>query len=176
MEINKNESETRKSLYIFLCSLLGIMLFVMLQKAALLLLTLFLGSQTGTLVSTFGNIDIAIFDTVSYILALFFGGWYGVWLGLHWYGIVYESGRGGITRALFNHAKDLSSLSGSRPSKPVVTQSRKETSESKWQFEDLVAARPEQRPARVDDMEWSRKVSVKKSVPVEEKPKRVVKK
>ena len=159
MQTNYKQSESRKSLYVFLCSLLGVMLFVMLQKSALLLLTLLTNAQETQ--QAFRS-DIPVFDTLTFLLALFFGGWYGVWLGLHWYDIVYESGRGGILRSMFSHVRDLSYLSRSsnrpaseRPAKAVTAH------EPRWQFDDLVQSKLFPKPARMDDVEWSKKVSVR---------------
>ncbi len=161
MQTNYKQSESRKSLYVFLCSLLGVMLFMMLQKSALLLLTLLLNAQ-GEQASLIGS-DIQVFDTVTYVLALFFGGWYGVWLGLHWYDIVYENGQGGIMRNMFSHVKGMSQLAGNRPARPTSERPSQSVPrhEPRWQFDDLVKSKPLPKPARMDDVEWSTKVSVR---------------
>ncbi len=62
--------------------MLGILLFLMLQRSAFLVLFL-LGADIGSMESqALGIVTTAI--------AVVFGAWYGVWLGLVWYSAVYE--------------------------------------------------------------------------------------
>lgn len=38
--------------------------------------------------------DYLLFDYITFTFALFFGWWYGIWIGLAWYTAVYEEGEG----------------------------------------------------------------------------------
>jgi hypothetical protein len=84
----------------------------------------------------------------------------------------------------------MSRLANAKPTRqaPVERPVRTTPTEPRWQFDDLVKPKPFPKPARMDDVEWTKKVSVtrapKTSRPIaftEEpvmvtKPKRVVKK
>src|SRR6185503_1491686 len=98
MDSVKKEYTSKKALYLLLCGLLGLILFVTIQQAAMLMLILLLVNQVGALDAGLQS-QITMFDSVSYILAMFFGAWYGIWLGIHWYAIVYEAGRRGLFHA-----------------------------------------------------------------------------
>jgi hypothetical protein len=87
-----------KSLYIFLCTVLGVMLFVVLQRS--LALIHFILLNTNYQLFSFG-LDPATLELINYIsigIAGFFGGWYGTWLGLHWHEVVYEKAQSGFKR------------------------------------------------------------------------------
>lgn len=79
-----------KALYIFLCSILGLILFMIFHRALVVIYYLVLDNnfQKFSFGMTAG--DIQILDFLTMLVALFLGGWYGVWLGLHWYNLVYE--------------------------------------------------------------------------------------
>lgn len=72
----------KKSFYVFLCGLLGMLLFILLQRSLFLLAFL-----AGVDVLSF---DFQRLDYFTFVLATFSGLWYGIWLGLHWYFVVYE--------------------------------------------------------------------------------------
>ena len=73
---------TRKSFYIFLAMVLGVLLFLMVQRAAFIAAFL-LGADISSLYAqALGVITTAV--------AVSFGAWYGVWLGLIWYAAIYE--------------------------------------------------------------------------------------
>ncbi|MDR3643189.1 MAG: hypothetical protein P4L74_06215 [Candidatus Doudnabacteria bacterium] len=78
----------RKSLYIFLCSLLGVLMFMLLERLAVFFYLYLLAG--GYLVTNMSYLQIAIFDYIVLVLAMMLGAWYGVWLGLYWYRIIYE--------------------------------------------------------------------------------------
>lgn len=62
---------TRKSFYIFLTMVLGVLLFLMLQRAAFLVAFL-AGVDVGSLSSE-------ALGAVTSVIALVFGAWYGIW-------------------------------------------------------------------------------------------------
>jgi len=85
----------KKSLYIFLTSLLGALLFLILHRIVAFAYFVLLYFNYGTFGLGLSINDILAFDYVSLIMALLLGGWYGVWLGLYWFDAVYgNSGQG----------------------------------------------------------------------------------
>mgnify|MGYP000845509558 CR=1 FL=1 len=82
----------RKALYLFLSSLLGILLLQMLHRSIFVIYDIigdFFPAQSW-LNLDFYTLSVIDFSTV--ILFMFIGGWYGIWLGLHWYKQIYEDG------------------------------------------------------------------------------------
>lgn len=78
-----------KSLYLFLCSILGMILFSMLHRALFVMYGLLLEINFQTY--SFGLTDAAIrtIDFLTMVTAMFLGGWYGTLLGIDWYSLVY---------------------------------------------------------------------------------------
>ena len=71
-------------------------------------------------------------------LALTGGGWYGVWLGMHWYEVAYEKR---TFPGLGMHLAEVFSISNLRISLPPKTGSKKSSPQfaNFWQIDDLVA-------------------------------------
>lgn len=105
---------TRKSFYIFLSSMLGVLLFLMLQRSAFLIAFL-LGADIG-------SVQSQALGVVTTAIAVVFGAWYGVWLGLVWYSAVYEE-------------RTVNSIFGSLARN---IRERKSQAEA-WDLDDLVA-------------------------------------
>lgn len=106
---------TRKSFYIFLSMVLGVLLFLMLQRAAFLVAFL-----VGVDVSSLSAQALSVVTTA---IAVVFGAWYGIWLGLVWYVAIYEER---TTSSLFGWIKRSSS-------------SRRTASDDSWEIDDLVS-------------------------------------
>lgn len=107
MQNQIQSSPVKKSLYVFLTTLLGVLLFFTIQRAAALVSLLLVNTDYGTYSLNISPLDLHALNVSTILLAVFFGGWYGVWLGLHWYEYVYETEHKGwlfgITGNLFNH-------------------------------------------------------------------------
>lgn len=115
----------KRSFYIFLSSLLGVMLFILLERS-LFLLAFLLGMNV--LTPQFAQIDY-----IAFIVASILGLWYGIWVGLYWYTIVYEEGsHPGMLRGIWG---SFSRQSGDRG---VLT------TEKTWDLEDLMQAKSEE--------------------------------
>lgn len=91
--MHHNSSGAKKSLYVFLSSLLGVFLFFILHRAILFLYLYLVGD--GYFVYTFVYWRLLAIDYITLVLTLMGGAWYGVWLGLYWYGKIYEEGSHG---------------------------------------------------------------------------------
>lgn len=106
---------TRKSFYIFLTMLLGVLLFVTVQRSVFLLVFLLGEDISSVYVQALYVLTTAIGITV--------GAWYGVWLGLLWYRAIYEEG---TTRSLFGVIKGFGGK-------------KNQSTEGEWEIDDLVA-------------------------------------
>lgn len=80
---------TTKSLYLFLCAILGMILFAMLHRAIFVLYNLVLEIDFNMYSLGLSNGVIHSIDFYSMVFALFIGGWYGTLLGIDWYALVY---------------------------------------------------------------------------------------
>jgi len=80
----------RKALYIFLSSILGFLLFTMFHRAVIVIYEIFGNFYPTTSWLHLSYKTLALLDFGTFLLALFFGGWYGVWIGLNWYKLIYE--------------------------------------------------------------------------------------
>lgn len=87
---NAMSEEPRKSLYVFLTTLLGVLLFLVFHR----LLSFFYFKLLEYDFSTFSlglePVTLLSLDRLTFTFALMLGAWYGIGLGLHWYEIVYE--------------------------------------------------------------------------------------
>ena len=77
-----------KALYLFLCAILGMVLFAMLHRAIFVLYDLLIFVD-GMYAFGLSNIALAAIDFFALVVALFLGGWYGTMMGIDWYAMVY---------------------------------------------------------------------------------------
>ncbi len=80
----------KKSLYVFLCSIMGMLLFLILHRLGALAYFSLTGSDLyqGLRGDMLLELALEYFTLFFFILA---GSWYGIWLGLGWYNMVYEN-------------------------------------------------------------------------------------
>ena len=74
-------SETKRSLYVTLSAVFGLMLLIMLERGFFLLAYLL-----GTDIT---QATALVLDAFLVIIFAWLGLWYGVWMGLRWYEVVY---------------------------------------------------------------------------------------
>jgi hypothetical protein len=84
------EITRRKALYLFLSSLLGILLLLMFHRSVFVIYELLGNFFPSIAIFHLDFRFVATMDFFTMLIAMFIGGWYGIWLGLHWYKIVYE--------------------------------------------------------------------------------------
>lgn len=84
------EITRRKALYLFLSSLLGMILILMFHRAVFVIYDILGDFYPRLFLLNQPYYYVAAADFLTMLLAMFIGGWYGIWLGLHWYKIVYE--------------------------------------------------------------------------------------
>jgi len=80
----------KKSLYVFLCSLLGMLLFLILHQIIAFGYLMLLYVNYPTFGLGMSLMDWLALDYFTLIIVLMLGMWYGIWLGMYWFGIVYE--------------------------------------------------------------------------------------
>jgi hypothetical protein len=80
----------KKSLYLFLTSLLGVMLFLVLDRSIVFFYLYMLAG--GYITTSFDYYQFLAVDYFTLTIVLMLGAWYGIWLGLYWYERVYEKG------------------------------------------------------------------------------------
>ncbi len=159
-----------KALYVFLCMIMGMILFAIFHRAVVVIYYILLNTNYETFSFGITEATVQAIDFFTLLVALFFGGWYGTALGLHWYRLVYEEKPGvGLFHGFIPHhwrdgtvkstSLDMSMQSVKKPSKIVHTDSAvpsrinsfdvfktfksapKEEPKS-WDFDDLQAASP----------------------------------
>ncbi len=89
----------KKSIYLFLTAMLGMVLFMSLHRLAMFFLA-FAFELYGS-VPFFGSFfNFLAFDYFSLTIVLLAGIWYGIWLGEYWYNLVYieRGGAGAFSR------------------------------------------------------------------------------
>lgn len=80
----------KKSLYIFLCALLGILLFLIIHRLAIFGYLVLVNANPLVFAGSLSYLEILAIDFSTLVLALLLGMWYGIALGLKWYEAVYE--------------------------------------------------------------------------------------
>lgn len=115
------QENTRKSFYIFLSMFLGVVLFLMLQRTAFLIAFLAGADITA--------LPVMALEYVTSVVALVFGAWYGIWLGLVWYSAVYEER---TTRGFVGWLTGMGKQGRAAA-----------TPDGAWEFDDLVAVSSE---------------------------------
>jgi hypothetical protein len=110
-------SETKRSFYILLCGIIGVFFFLLIERG-LLLLAFLIGVDVN-------SETVQVVDSLLSAVATFFGLWYGIWLGLHWYRMVYEEG----------------AIDTRRTTVPkIFAGSARDESVASWGMDDLAAA------------------------------------
>ena len=99
----RNKNMFKKSLYIYLTGLLGVLLFLILHRIAAFAYLLLLYTDYAHFSFGLSFFDITVLDYFTLILVMLLGGWYGVWLGVYWYEAVYEGTHGGFFGHVIRH-------------------------------------------------------------------------
>lgn len=84
------EITRKKALYLFLSSLLGMILVLMFHRSVFLIYDMLGDFFPRQQLLNLPYYYVAVADFTTLLLAMFIGGWWGIWLGLNWYKMVYE--------------------------------------------------------------------------------------
>ncbi len=149
----------KKSLYLFLCSLLGVFLFLILHRIGVVVYLYLLSQGIG--VASFRYWDFLVLDYMSLLVALLLGAWYGIWLGLYWYEKVYEEkSHGGFADHIARHIWPMRSP---KALETKVAQVKERLEEDLWQLEELaervVVENPKPKVRKVVRKRLSKKLS-----------------
>lgn len=126
----------KKSFYVFLSSLLGMSLFLILDRSAVFIYVYLV--STGIVSADFVYERFLFIDSFSLIVSLMGGAWYGTWLGMHWFNKVYEERtHGGFGDYL---VKNLWSASKPKNLQTKLSAVKEHLEKDLWQLEDLAKA------------------------------------
>jgi hypothetical protein len=149
----------KKALYIFLTSLLGVLLFLILDRVVVFFYLYLLAG--GYITTGMDYYQYLALDYFSLVIIMMLGAWYGVWLGLSWYARVYEEkSHGGLV-----HHISTKYFQGRKPkdmeSKMASIKQRLET--DMWELEKL--AKPTQTMAETFKPAPIKRKVVRKAAP-----------
>lgn len=83
------QNGAKKSLYVFLTCIMGVLLFLILHRIAIfgwLILQIASYNYFGT---EMPYVQVLAIEYITLVILLFFGAWYGIWVGEFWYEKVY---------------------------------------------------------------------------------------
>jgi hypothetical protein len=133
----------KKSLYIFLTSILGVTLFLILDRIAVFIYLYLVGG--GYIAANFNYQQFVLWDYFTLTIVLMLGAWYGVALGLSWFSQVYErQSHGGLIDHLVKYywpSKKEKNLD------LKISEVKRRLQTDLWQLEDLAEIKAVQ-PAR----------------------------
>ncbi len=130
----------KKKFYVFLCMLLGVTLFLIIQRALLAIYLIFAGSNSGLIF--FDPLQLQVMTWTTTAIAVVIGLFYGNYLGHHWWPLVYGEDDVRALRGL-DMEEPEEDTQRSVTIKPVRTPSakvrlRSETRDQGWDFDDLI--------------------------------------
>jgi hypothetical protein len=136
----------KKSLYLFLSSLLGVMLFLVLHRVLIFLYLLMASAGYQPFLSEVSSLTFLGLEYLSLILTLLLGAWYGIWLGLYWYKKVYEDGESAglvehLTLRYWPKRKNQYGLQAK------IEAAKKHLENNMWELEDLAKTIPAAAPS-----------------------------
>ena len=123
----------KKSFYIFLTSILGALLFLIMHRLIVFVYLYLVATEV-----VFTGINYYVFlawDYFSLIITMMLGLWYGIWLGLFWFRKVYEeSSHGGLVHHL---SKKIFKPSVPQELANKMSDIKERLEQDLWQLEDL---------------------------------------
>lgn len=130
----------KKKFYVFLCMLLGVTLFLIIQRALLAIYLIFAGSNSGLIF--FDPLQLQVMTWTTTAIAVVIGLFYGNYLGHHWWPLVYGEDDVRALRGL-DMEEPEEETQRSVTIKPVRATSakvrlRSETRDQGWDFDDLI--------------------------------------
>jgi len=150
----------KKSLYVFLSSMLGALLFLTIHRVLLFLYLIFISADYGRFAPRISYLEFLALDLFTMMVALLLGAWYGIWLGMSWFEKVYEVGsHGGLVSHIVEHYWPKPRQNYHLKSKIGEVQKKLERDLS--QLKDLASASP----ASIASPEPIKKTIVRKRAP-----------
>lgn len=128
----KTKFMAKKSLYVFLTSLLGVLLFLILHRLAIFFYLYLLAG--GYVTTGMSYLQFLALDYLTLFFTLMFGAWYGIWLGMHWFEKVYvEKSHCGV----IHHLTDKYFFRTPKNLESKISAIKKKIEDDLWQLEDL---------------------------------------
>lgn len=173
---------TIKALYLFLCSILGMVLFGILHRAVFVLYDLLLVVDYDTY--SFGMTPAAIsaLDFTTMLLMLFLGGWYGIVLGLEWYSMVYgphvenptglfhgflphnwRGPKSGRKKTITSRMQAIGSFVAPAPKTSSTTVNVPVAESQAWSFDDLISPKSTAKKKAVAHKNSAKKTTTRKT-------------
>ncbi len=132
MENQVVPNQSKKALYLFLCAVLGIIMFSFIQQSFWIIYVDLAAAGYLPQLNALNPLPL-----VTLLAAFLLGMWYGIWLGLYWYEIVYERGGARWFYAFSGRGKKTAPASAERlPWEKPGTSSRADS--SRWRLDDLL--------------------------------------
>jgi hypothetical protein len=136
----KMESKANRSLYLFLCALMGSLLFMIVHRTIMLIYYIVLNDHFDALSFGLTFWQLNYLDFITMVAAMLGGVWYGIWLGQYWYAIVYEHGYfGGVVHHMLHEAGSARQKS-IRQLRTHISTLEKEVAQEVFEIEDLAEA------------------------------------
>lgn len=145
-------NSTRKALYLFLTSILGILLLLMLHRSLFVIYDILGSFFPDNLFFTADPRVVFNVDFFTMLITIFLGGWYGIWLGLDWYKMIYEEreGREWFHGFLPHHWRGYHARKHSTPSHHSSNQPEIETKSTGTVPKQMVAKGPVASSRRIE--------------------------
>ncbi len=117
----------KKSLYVFMCSIMGALLFLIIHQIIAFGYLMLLYADYDKFSLGLPFISLMALDYFTLIIVLMLGAWYGIWLGLYWFGLVYEGDGHGFVEHIVKYYWPSNKIPYSLKSKVAVVEKKLET-------------------------------------------------
>lgn len=139
--MTENVGNAKKSLYLFMSSMLGVLLFLILHRLVVFFYLVIMGVGGTFMPGGYSQLVFLTVDFLTLILALILGGWYGIWVGMYWYEQVYEKGsHAGLIGYLWQKYWPRKSYGYALGTK--IAEAQKRLANDMWELEGLVSHVP----------------------------------
>lgn len=140
----------KKSLYLFLTSLLGALMFLIAHRVVFFLYIYML--EEGYIATSMDFLQFLALEYYTLVIWLMLGAWYGIWLGLYWFEKVYEvKSHGGF---VYHLGAKYFSRPQPKDMEGKMAEVKERLESNLWQLENLAQsagasqAQPEPKPIR----------------------------
>lgn len=139
--MTESSNSAKKSLYLFMSSMLGVLLFLILHRLAVFFYLVAVGVGGTPAPVGYSYLVFLAVDFFTLILTLMLGAWYGIWVGMYWYEQVYEKGSHeglvGYFRQRYWPRKSYGYGLG-----PKIAEAQRKLENDRWELEGLVSNVP----------------------------------
>ncbi len=131
----------KKSLYVFLSSMMGMLLFLVIHRLVIFVSLLVLKNNYDQAIGVMPYYKFLALDYLTLFITLLLGAWYGIWVGIYWYGKVYEEqSHFGFVDHVAN--RYWPTQKGKEKFESKLTLAKKKIEENLWELEELADSIP----------------------------------